>query len=88
MNANEPVAVYTTNDLYEAEIIKNSLEAEGIPCEVDGTNQGGFVEMFDVRIVVRAADVERARRVLAEHEQTPPLEELPPESPEEPLPGA
>ena len=53
MDANEPVVVHTTNNLSEAEILKNVLEGEGIECELDGENQGGFVGVLDVRILVR-----------------------------------
>ncbi len=70
MNTNEPVAVYTTQDLYEAEIVKNALQNEGIMCEIDGTNQGGFVELFDVRLVVRAADADRAREIIESHQRS------------------
>ena len=42
------------------------LEGEGIECELDGENQGGFVGVLDVRILV-APGRERARRVLASH---------------------
>lgn len=67
MDANEPVEVYTTNHLAEAEVLKNALDSEGIACELDGENQGGFSGVFDVRILVRAWDEERARKVLAAH---------------------
>ena len=67
MDANEPVVVHTTNSLSEAEILKNVLEGEGIECELDGENQGGFAGVLDVRILVRAWDEERARQVLASH---------------------
>ena len=67
MDVNEPVVVYTTNNLAEAEILKNVLEAEGINCDLDGENQGGFAGVIGVRILVRAWDVERARQALASH---------------------
>lgn len=74
MDKNQPEIVYTTNDLYEAEIIKNGLESEGIVCEVDGTNQGGFVEIFDVRVLVRAEDAQRARAIIAAQAEHQPLD--------------
>ena len=67
MDTNEPVAIRTTKSLAEAEILKNLLESEGIKCELDGENQGGFVGALDVRLLVRAWDEERARQVLASH---------------------
>ena len=67
MDANEPVVVYTTNNLAEAEILKNVLEGEGIKCELGGENQGSFAGVIGVRILVRAWDEERARQALASH---------------------
>jgi hypothetical protein len=67
MNANEPVAVFTTNDPSQAQILKNYLEAEGIACELDGENQAGLTALLDIRLLVRAWDEDRARRVLASH---------------------
>jgi hypothetical protein len=56
----EPVVVYSTANLAEAEIIKNALSAEGIRCGLVGENQGGFTGLFAVKILVRAWDEERA----------------------------
>jgi hypothetical protein len=67
VDVNEPVVVYTTNNLAEAEILKNVLEDEGIKCELDGENQGSFAGVIGVRILVRAWDEERARQALASH---------------------
>ena len=69
MDTNEPVVVQTTNNPTEAEILKNVLESEGIKCELEGENQGGFAGVLGVRILVRAWDEERARRVLDAHAQ-------------------
>ena len=67
MNENEPVVIHTTNNLAEAEILKSALESEGIKCGLEGENQGGFAGVFDIKVVVRAWDEERARTVLASH---------------------
>jgi hypothetical protein len=67
VDANEPVVVHTTNNLAEAEILRNALEAEGIKCELDGENQGSFAGILSVRILVRARDEERARQLIAAH---------------------
>ena len=67
MDADEPVVIHTTNNPAEAELLKNVLEGEGIKCELDGENQGGFVGLLGVRMLVRAWDQERARRVLDSH---------------------
>ncbi len=60
----EVVVVYTTNDLYEAEVIRNELKSEGIACEVDGESQGGFTEIVQTKLLVRAWDADRARKLI------------------------
>ena len=60
-NAEEVVVVYTTNDIYEAEIIRNDLRTAGITCELDGQSQGGFTELVETKLLVRAWDADRAR---------------------------
>jgi Zn-dependent protease/CBS domain-containing protein len=66
-DVNGPVAVYTTTNLAEAEIVKNAIQNEGIQCGLDAENQGGFAGIFAVKVLVRAWDEERARQVLARH---------------------
>ena len=61
---NETVVVYTCNDLYLAEIIRNELHAEGIACELDGESQGGFTEIVETKLLVHAQDADRARRLI------------------------
>jgi hypothetical protein len=63
-DADEVVAVYTTNDVYEAEIIRNELREEGIACELDGESQGGFTEIVETKVLVRAWDADRALRLI------------------------
>ena len=63
-DANEVEVVYTTNDVYEAEIIRNELHSAGIKCELDGESQGGFTEIVETKILVRAWDADRARRII------------------------
>jgi hypothetical protein len=60
----EIVVVYVTNDLYEAEILRNELHSEGISCELDGESQGGFTELVETKLLVRAWDADRARRLI------------------------
>jgi Putative prokaryotic signal transducing protein len=67
VNANEPVEVYASTTLTDAEIVKNYLEGEGITCELEGENQAALSGLLTVRVLVRAWDEERARRVLASH---------------------
>jgi len=64
VDANEVEVVYTTNDIYEAEIIRNQLHDVGIKCELDGASQGGFTEIVETKLLVRAGDVDRARQLI------------------------
>lgn len=66
---NETVVVHTTNDVYEAEIIRNLLRSEGIACELDGQSQGGFTELVSTRLFVHASDADRARRLIEDRAQ-------------------
>jgi hypothetical protein len=85
MDPHDPIAVYSTNDLYEAELVKQLLHDEGLVCELDGTNQGGFVELFDIKVLVRGSDESRAREILERHRATraeeTSAEETSPETP-------
>jgi hypothetical protein len=67
MDANEPVVIHTTSNPAEAEILKNMLEADGIRCELEGENQGSFVGVLNIRLLVRAWDEDRARELIATH---------------------
>lgn len=61
-DVNQVEVVYTTNDVYEAEIIRNQLHDAGIKCELDGESQGGFTEIVETKLLVRAGDADRARQ--------------------------
>jgi len=63
-DVNEVEVVYTTNDVYEAEIIRNQLHDGGIKCELDGDSQGGFTEIVETKLLVRAGDADRARQLI------------------------
>jgi hypothetical protein len=65
----ELVTVYALKDPYKAEIIKNALRGEGIPCELDGEGQAGFSEILDIGVLVRAQDADLARRLIERHER-------------------
>jgi hypothetical protein len=67
MDNNEPVEIYTTTNPAEAEILKNVLEGEGIKCELDSETQGSFTGILNIRVLVRAGDEDRARKVLGHH---------------------
>ena len=55
-------------DIYKAHIVQGLLENEGIECEIVNENLpflGMGVAGFDVRIVVREEDCDRAKEILA-----------------------
>lgn len=62
--AEEIVVVYTTNDVYEAEILRNELHEAGIACELDGESQGGFTEIVETKLLVKAWDADRALKLI------------------------
>lgn len=66
----ELVVVYTVTDPIEAEIIRNTLEAAGIRCFLDGMNQAELTALPTMQIKVNVApeDVNESREILAEHE--------------------
>jgi hypothetical protein len=63
-DANEVEVLYTTNDVFEAEIIRNELHDAGIKCELDGESQGKFTEIVETKLLVRAWDADSARRMI------------------------
>ena len=69
LSPNEPVTIYTLNDPYEAEIIKNALRSEGIRCELHGEGQAGLAEIFPIVVVVRVRDADEARKIVQKHEE-------------------
>lgn len=66
---NEPVPVLTLYEPTRAEFLKNMLEDEGIACEIEGENQGGLSGALIIRLMVRAADADRAREFLERHHE-------------------
>jgi hypothetical protein len=68
VEADEPVTVYTLNAPYEAEVVKNALRGQGIPCELDGEHQAGLSDILEIGVLVRARDADRARRIIHRHE--------------------
>lgn len=70
MDENERLAVaYTTDDPSEADILCVALREEGIPCEIEGERQAGLVGLpiMQIKLLVRAGDLERARDYLEQH---------------------
>ena len=68
MAADELVALCTYRDETHAEIARNALENEGIWSAIEGEHQGGLPGVMNARLMVRAADAERARRFIEQHE--------------------
>jgi Putative prokaryotic signal transducing protein len=59
-----------------AELAKNWLESEGIPCVLAGTNAARLYHAFDVPLMVREEDANEAARILKEYlESDAPLRE-------------
>ena len=69
IDRDELVTAYTLKDPYKAEIIKNALCGEGIPCELDGEGQAGLSEILDIGVLVRAQDADLARKIIEQNEQ-------------------
>jgi hypothetical protein len=65
----ELVTAYTLKDPYKAEIIKNALRGEGIPCELDGERQAGLSEVLDIGVLVRTQDADLARKIIEQNER-------------------
>lgn len=58
------VEVYTVTDPNLAEIIKATLQREGISCWIDGENQAGLSGVLSITLRTRAKDSDRAHRVI------------------------
>ncbi len=65
MHDDELVSIYETNDASDAEIVKLALESEGITAFVEGEGQAGLTGVLEIEVVVKAADAERARELIA-----------------------
>ena len=70
MESDDLVTVYTVFNPIEAEIIKNALEAEEIPCFVEGINQAAEpgLAALPIHIQVPAGEADRARMFIQTHE--------------------
>ena len=67
MSDDELVTVLRVKDNNEAEVIKIALENEGIRCELGGEHQAGMTGVFDVEIMVKESDEDRARELIESH---------------------
>ena len=70
MNFEELVTVYSVSNAVKAEIIKNFLQSENIPCFIDGAHQAGDAGLMGlaVKLQVPASDAKRARQLIDERE--------------------
>jgi hypothetical protein len=69
METQEPIEVYTVTNPALAEMIRNALREAGILCEISGEGQGGFSGVFEIQILTRAVDADRARHICTALEQ-------------------
>ena len=60
IDGDEVVTAYTTNDMYDAEIVRGILQSEGIACRLDSKSQGGFTDLVETKVLIHARDAERA----------------------------
>lgn len=64
----EPVPIYSTNDLWEARAMKQTLEFASIPCFIEGENTStvSWWSSGRMRLFVRAEEQERALEIIHE----------------------
>lgn len=51
-----------------AEVLRIKLESEGIQCAIEGEHQAGLSGVLPMRLLVRASDVERAKKLIAQYD--------------------
>lgn len=54
-------------DPVEAELVRNTLIDHDIDCALEGEHQAGFTGTIEIGILVREADLAKAREVLKVH---------------------
>jgi hypothetical protein len=64
MDGADLVTVYTVQSPTEADLIRNSLKAAGIACEIGGGGQAGLAGVLSIDVLVHADDVGAARKHL------------------------
>ena len=72
LDRQELVPIYTAQDSVQAEILKNALEAEGIPAAIEGEHQAGLTGVLLIRLFVHEQNAARARAFLESHEHFHP----------------
>jgi hypothetical protein len=64
MDPEDLVSVCTVNNPTEAEMIRNSLKAVGIACEISGENQAGLAGVLSIEVLTHESDAAEARKYL------------------------
>ncbi len=72
MDPDSLVPIYWPADHLEADAIRQALEAEDIPCHIDGENLAGLASSgffgsagrWRMRLLVRARDADEARSII------------------------
>ena len=59
--------VCSLTDAVEAELVKNTLVDHHIDCQIAGEHQAGFTGTLEIDILVREADVDKAKEFLRIH---------------------
>jgi len=75
-NDEQLVPVFSTTSFTEAELLKNVIQEEGIPCELDNQNQAGLAGILEIKGFVLTSHEVRARLLLAKYEKTKAEHEL------------
>lgn len=69
MPSHDLVPVYTLNNAVQAEMIKNMLAEEGIPCMLDGLQAGELgLNVFEIHVMVPEDQKDQAAQLIADHE--------------------
>lgn len=66
MDREDLVSICTVTNPTEAEIIRNALQSAGIPAEIGGESQGGFVGVWEINILTHLDDAAKARKYLSQ----------------------
>lgn len=69
MSEDSLVPIYTTRNIGTAEVIRASLEGEGIRCEIENEHQAGFTGVTNVRLFVLEKDKDAAVKFIDLHSE-------------------
>lgn len=70
MKNDDLIVIATVHDPMLAEIMRNDLQANGIACEVSGTNFSAQLPgnpLQEVQLLIKAEDAGRAKQILEKH---------------------